>query len=259
MTLQEAKERKDYRFECDSIEAYREELIRGEMGWYWKYMEPQRGEAVLEIGCVDIECNISTWGLSAKETAEDDMRPLVSYFVCLVIDDDGQEKTWESDRYLEVPINVDWASSNWKEQLEMDMYQALDAYVLEKGYSYDNPNRPYWKYNYQIMAEGQKNSYGNYIPDFKQLIAGATCDEEVAYINEVKDRNDEWSQKNGYKLFEGYAYNMVYITKLTCGHFEMFQTPYNEYHTLQNNFAMAEEYAKENRCTRCISNFSKRK
>lgn len=109
------------------------------------------------------------------------------------------------------------------------------------------------KINYQIMDESQKNSYGNYMPDFENLIAGATCEEEAEYLKEVKGRFDKWLSKPGCEKMAGFAYNMVYITRQKCGHFEIFQTPCNEYHSLEENLKVAEEHAREMKCTRCIS------
>lgn len=37
-------------------------------------------------------------------------------------------------------INVNWESDNWAEQLERDMFEALDKYVADNGYSYDHAN-----------------------------------------------------------------------------------------------------------------------
>lgn len=108
--------------------------------------------------------------------------------------------------------------------------------------------------NYQIMGEVQRNSFGKYIPDFKKLIDGATCAEEVTYINKVMNRFDEWLNRNGFESFAGFAFNMVYITKQSCGHFEIFQAPCNEHYSLEDNLKLAEEHMKD-RCSKCICNF----
>lgn len=108
--------------------------------------------------------------------------------------------------------------------------------------------------NYQIMDESQRNSFGKYLPDFKKLIDGATCEEEATYINEVMDRFDEWLNRKGAESFAGFAFNMVYITKQCCGHFEIFQSPCNEYYSLEDNLKLAEEHMRD-RCTKCICDF----
>lgn len=93
--------------------------------------------------------------------------------------------------------------------------------------------------NYQIMTDSQKVD-GKYIPVWEALLANATSEEEKVYIQEV--------QKRGFR----FAYNMVYVTKQACGHYEIFQTPQNQYYSLESNLALAEETAKDRKCTRCI-------
>lgn len=109
------------------------------------------------------------------------------------------------------------------------------------------------KINYQIMEESQKNSQGKYIPDFEKLIAGATCEEETAYLKEVQERFDKWLSKPGCEKYAGFAFNMVYVTRQTCGHFEIFQTPCNEHYSLEDNLKEAETHAGSMKCSRCIS------
>lgn len=95
------------------------------------------------------------------------------------------------------------------------------------------------KINYQVMTESQMIE-GKYIPVWEVLIANANSEEEKAYLQEV--------QKSGIR----FAYNMVYVTKQTCGHYEIFQTPQNQYYSLESNLALAVETAKDRKCTRCI-------
>ena len=92
---------------------------------------------------------------------------------------------------------------------------------------------------YQIMTEKQKQN-GRYTPDYDTLIKNATSEEEKHYIKAVK------------KAGVTFAYNMVYITKQACGHYEIFQTPQNEYYSLEANLKRAEEHAARRKCTRCI-------
>ena len=108
------------------------------------------------------------------------------------------------------------------------------------------------KINYQVMNKSQKNSYEKYIPDFEKLIAGATCEEEVAYIRKIQDRFNMYLSKTGCEKMAGFAFNMVYITRQTCGHFEIFQTPQNDYYSLEENLKQAEEHANNSKCSHCI-------
>lgn len=105
--------------------------------------------------------------------------------------------------------------------------------------------------NYQIMNESQKNENGNYVPDIDKLLQTATSIEEQEYIQEMVQWYDE-REKRGFTL--EFAYNMIYITRLICGHFEIFQTPCNEYHSLSKNLKRAEEHANKSKCSKCIRN-----
>lgn len=108
--------------------------------------------------------------------------------------------------------------------------------------------------NYQIMDETQKNGEGKYIPDFDKLLEGATCEEEADYIREVRERTERYLSSPGYESFAGFAFNMVYITRQSCGHFEMFQSPMNSFYTLDSILNEAENHSKM-KCTRCICNW----
>lgn len=96
--------------------------------------------------------------------------------------------------------------------------------------------------NYQIMSENQKKE-DKYYPDYDELTANANCEEEKEYIEQVKKQNFP------------FAYNMVYITKQKCGHFEIFQTPQNEYYSIKENLSHAMKHAEESACSHCISSF----
>lgn len=104
--------------------------------------------------------------------------------------------------------------------------------------------------NYQVMAESQKTKDGVYIPDFDALRATASCDEERAYIDRVEEKI-----KAG-KLFKGFRWNMVYITKMACGHYEIFQTPANEHYPVAENLKHAQEHAAQSKCSHCFTNWS---
>ena len=108
------------------------------------------------------------------------------------------------------------------------------------------------KINYQVMDESQKNSYEKYIPDFEKLIANADCEEEIAYIRKIKDRFNMYLSKPGFEKMAGFAFNMVYITRQTCGHFEIFQMPQNDYYSLEENLKQAEEHDNNSKRSHCI-------
>lgn len=107
------------------------------------------------------------------------------------------------------------------------------------------------KINYQIMMEDQKNEHGKYIPNYEELVARASCEEEAEYIKKVQTQSKKWAGIKGCEKFAGFAFNMVYVTKQSCGHFEIFQTPQNEHYTLESVLAEAEMHAKM-KCSRCV-------
>jgi hypothetical protein len=77
-------------------------------------------------------------------------------------------------------------------------------------------------------------------PNYQRLIESASCKDEAVYLREIEERNIT------------FAYNMVYITRQACEHFEIFQTPQNEHYPLDNILKRAVEHAVKNKCTRCI-------
>lgn len=131
MTFEEAKQRPDYRFRLTGIQLLirdiREEHLEIDLD-----NGPLMGKAVLEIGYVDIEVNISILGMF-NETPT--YKPIIEYFICIKTEDD-----WESIGYLGIEADVDWWSNRWKEELEEDMFLTLNEYVESVGLSYDGPN-----------------------------------------------------------------------------------------------------------------------
>jgi hypothetical protein len=139
MTFEEARQRKDYKFSLNGME----ELINDIRNNYLKDFEEDgdgcRGAAVLEIGYVDVELNIYTVGQCWYPGRDpEDKTPNLSYFTCLKHGESSDD--WSSDDVLDYKINVDWNADNWKEQLETDMFKALNGYVENNGYSYDHAN-----------------------------------------------------------------------------------------------------------------------
>ena len=139
MKFSEAKQRNDYKFTLNEIEDLIEDIRNNYMKNLYENGDGYRGAAVLEIGYVDVEVNIYT----EEQIARSDDRvgnktPVIDYFTCLKHGDNKDD--WESDCYLDYNLNVDWNSDNWREQLERDMFAALDMYVTVNGYSYDHTN-----------------------------------------------------------------------------------------------------------------------
>ena len=92
--------------------------------------------------------------------------------------------------------------------------------------------------NYQIMVNTDNN--GKYLPDYDELIKNASCIEEAEKWQEAKSRGTS------------FAFNMVVCLKQTCGHWEIFQSPVNEYHRLTDELQMLVDHSRESKCTRCI-------
>lgn len=135
MTFEEAKKRPDYKFVLNGIENDIEDIRNNYMKSLYEYGDPERGIAILEIGYVDIEVNLMTYEQVGEHPG--DKRPIINYFSCIKYGDNDND--WRSDDYVDHD-NVNWESDNWAEQLERDMFEALNKYVVQKGYSYDHAN-----------------------------------------------------------------------------------------------------------------------
>lgn len=131
MTFEEAKQRPDYRFRLTGIQLLirdiREEHLEIDLD-----NGPLIGKAVLEIGYVDIEVNISILGMFGEMPV---YKPIIEYFMCFKTEND-----WEPIGYLGIDANVDWWSNRWKEELEKDMFLVLDNSVRFRKLSYNRPN-----------------------------------------------------------------------------------------------------------------------
>ncbi len=137
MTFEEAKQRLDYSFSLNGIEKDIDDIRNNYMKGLYENGDPERGIAILEIGYVDVEVNLITYEQVGEHPG--DKRPIIDYFTCLKKGDDDLHD-WRSDDYIDHDIKVDWSADNWAEQLERDMFEALDEYVTENGYSYDHAN-----------------------------------------------------------------------------------------------------------------------
>lgn len=139
MKFSEVKKRKDYKFTLNEIENIIGDIRNNCMNNLYENGDGYRGAAVLEIGYVDVEVNIYTEEQLARSNDQvGNKAPVIDYFTCLKHGDN--ENDWESDCYLDYSLNVDWSADNWREQLERDMFAALDMYVRKNGYSYDHAN-----------------------------------------------------------------------------------------------------------------------
>lgn len=138
ITFEEAKQRSDYKFILNGIENLIEDIRNNRMKDLYENGDGHIGTAILEIGYIDIEVNIYTYAQCVIGADPYDQKPLIEYFVCIKR---GESKDdWESDGYLDYDPNVDWMADNWKEQLEKDMFEALNEYVNNTAYSYNRPN-----------------------------------------------------------------------------------------------------------------------
>ena len=131
MTFEEAKQRPDYCFRLNGIQLLRRN-IREEHLEIDLDNGPLIGKAVLKIGYVDIEVNISVLGMFGEMPT---YKPIIEYFMCFKTEND-----WESIGYLGIDANVNWWSNRWKEELEKDMFLVLDRSVRFRRLSYNRPN-----------------------------------------------------------------------------------------------------------------------
>lgn len=138
MTFEEAKQRNDYKFSLNGIENLIEDIRNNCMKNLYENGDGYRGAAVLEIGYVDVEVNIYSYRQCILNADPEDQTPLIDYFTCLKRGENNDD--WESAGYLDYSLNVDWNANNWEEQLEKDMFKALNEYVKANGYSYDYAN-----------------------------------------------------------------------------------------------------------------------
>ena len=104
--------------------------------------------------------------------------------------------------------------------------------------------------NFQVMTENQKNEYGRSVPEREALTAGASGEDEKEDLDRIIAQDERWISK-GRGEFVGFTFNMVYITKQSCGHFEIFQSPHNEHYILEEVLEQAQEHTKS-KCSRCM-------
>ena len=108
------------------------------------------------------------------------------------------------------------------------------------------------KLNYQIMSEDNKNNVGRYIPNWEQLLSNASSDEEIAYINSVISNMKEWAKNDFMKDSIGFSFNMVYVMRQACGHFEIFQTHASSQEQAMEWLEIMLKESNIRKCTSCI-------
>lgn len=113
------------------------------------------------------------------------------------------------------------------------------------------------KYNFVIMDESKRQKVKSvyhdteYIPGedtIDVLIYNARCKEERDYLIEKKERLAEF----------GFAFNMLYVCKMACGHYEVFQVYAKDEEDALSWVKFSEDDAKTRKCTRCICNWEVR-
>lgn len=93
--------------------------------------------------------------------------------------------------------------------------------------------------NFQIINNSNIND-GKYYPNYDSLLLNAEDTEQKEYI--------QWCKENNLS----FVYNMVYITRQNCGHYEIFQCPQNEYYPLAEVLKRIETEEIRRKCTSCI-------
>ena len=105
------------------------------------------------------------------------------------------------------------------------------------------------KVQYAIMTDERKIE-GKYVPSFDELIAEAPNDEMAQKWADSKDLYESTKDKSF--GFDGFAFNSVYMMKMSCGHYEIFQHHSRDEDDLMEwvELMQSEKYYKK--CTRCI-------
>ena len=104
---------------------------------------------------------------------------------------------------------------------------------------------------YAIMTE--KTEYG-YVPNYDELVANAPNDEMKAKWIESKEFHARML-KSDYPKASAYAYNGIYMMKMACGHYEIFQHQARDESDLVEWIALMHEDKNYKKCTRCICEF----
>ncbi len=103
---------------------------------------------------------------------------------------------------------------------------------------------------YQIMTDENKNNADAYVPNYDELIANAPNDEMKAKWIECQELHEKWGKEDA--KFGGFAFNGVYMMKMACGHYEIFQHHARSESDLIDWIALMQVEEKNRKCTRCI-------
>lgn len=98
---------------------------------------------------------------------------------------------------------------------------------------------------YQVIDEKSRAQDGNYRTDWDDLIDRAPDNECREYLTETR--------KKMKAIGISFAYNMVYVTRMACGHYEIFQCPSNAHWPIAKNLREAREYSLTHKCSACIT------
>ena len=109
------------------------------------------------------------------------------------------------------------------------------------------------KAQYVIMNDENKNDKGSYIPNYDELIADAPNDEMKAKWIASKELHESLAEKDA--KFGGFAFNSIYMMKMKCGHYEIFQHAVRSEAELVGwiELMLSDKYHKK--CTTCICDF----
>lgn len=105
---------------------------------------------------------------------------------------------------------------------------------------------------YVIMTEENKNEFG-YIPEYDELIAEAPNTEMAAKWEQCRELHQKIGKEN--PKYETFAFNSVYMMKMKCGHYEIFQHAVRSEGELVEwiELMLSDKYYKK--CTTCICDF----
>ena len=103
---------------------------------------------------------------------------------------------------------------------------------------------------YQIMTDEQRNDADVYVPNYDELIAEAPNKEMKAKWIECKELHEKWNKEDA--KYGGFAFNSIYMMKMKCGHYEVFQHPVREESELIEWIALMQSDKHYKKCTRCI-------
>ena len=106
---------------------------------------------------------------------------------------------------------------------------------------------------YCIMTDEQRNDAGAYIPNYDELVANAPNDEMKAKWIECKEFHAKISKEDA--KYDGFAFNGIYMMKMACGHYEIFQHHTRSESELVDWIELMKSDKYYKKCTRCICEF----